>query len=357
MVRRARRKYVTVPAIGEAPTNWASSRQEWSRARNLGAMPLPDHSPVTTETVRDEIAQVLVDRAYFRLVSKAFEGIRNDRPEEQWAFLDSLSPGLQMLWSTTLLDEELFNGGIEQYFWNSSHWYVEQALRDLPLIGAQGQLRILGTAIDVVRRVVPDTNWRDPSWRSVLYAAGELPELRALTNDDWTLEPTLDSDQIAYIEKHRSEFVLDEHGFPLPDGGALCTSRGYHPCTCRSVAVRARQAQVPRLSAHSRWPGAPCHDVVLCSESQSVGQFGALRSALFSCNDASCDTPRFSRSSSLAWSALRLQGVQELPATVQVPLRRFPRATDQRYGQSLPLAMPSRCQRTSECSPFQPVRN
>lgn len=164
---------------------------------------------MTTHTVRDETAQILVERAYKRLVSKVFEGTKGDRPEEEWAFLDNLSPGLQMLWSTTLLNEEVFNGGIEQYFWNSSHWYVEQALRDLSLIGAKGHLRILVAAVGVVRQEVPHSDWRDPSWRLALHAAGEFPGLRDLTSAYWALEPMLDSYQVAYIEKHRSEFILD----------------------------------------------------------------------------------------------------------------------------------------------------
>jgi len=165
--------------------------------------------PVTVETVQKETADVLVERIFLRLVDKVHEGSRNERFEEEWAYVDSLSPGLQMLWSTTLLEEEIFNGGVEQYFWNSSHWYVEQALRDLPLIGAVDQLRILRTAVDVVRQSVPDTKWRDPAWRSVLHAAGPLSELNALSDEYCALDPTVDDYQRTYIDRHRSEFVLD----------------------------------------------------------------------------------------------------------------------------------------------------
>ncbi len=164
---------------------------------------------MTDEIARTEDPGVIVEMAQRRLVVKLFEGTRETEQEEQWAYVDSLSPGLQMLWTTNSLDGEVLNGGFHQYFFNSSHCYVEQTMRDLAMIGAEGQLWLLTAAVGTVRRVIPTLGWRERSWRSVFRLAGDLPRLDALSKQYWALEPTIDVFQAAYVARHRKEFILD----------------------------------------------------------------------------------------------------------------------------------------------------
>jgi hypothetical protein len=52
-----------------------------------------------------------------------------------------------MLWGTYLLDNEVANGGLEQYFFNSSRYYTAEALDGLVLLAADEHEILLREAI------------------------------------------------------------------------------------------------------------------------------------------------------------------------------------------------------------------
>jgi hypothetical protein len=114
-----------------------------------------------------------------------------------------------MLWGTRLLDGELFNGGFEQYFFNPSRCYVEEADAGLRLLDAPLHLELLTEAVAAVRAVVPPgLPFRDPGWRQAYVAAGDVAVLKTLTYRYWEA-PALDPVQAAYIQRHPDQFLTD----------------------------------------------------------------------------------------------------------------------------------------------------
>ena len=69
-------------------------------------------------------------------------------PESQVAYVRTLTAGQRMVWGTFMVDGEVNNGGFNQFFWNSSSDYVEEASEGYRLIGAYEHLRLLDEAVE-----------------------------------------------------------------------------------------------------------------------------------------------------------------------------------------------------------------
>lgn len=143
---------------------------------------------------------------FLRLVALVY-GRGRDRADER-AYVAALDPGPRMLWGTYLPDNEVFNGGFEQYFFNGSRSYAAEALDGLALLAAGQQELLLREAIDAVRAAVGgDLAVDDPRWRE-RFAAVQVPALEPLTRRYWSL-PLLESMQAAYIQEHPLQFLTE----------------------------------------------------------------------------------------------------------------------------------------------------
>ena len=61
------------------------------------------------------------------------------------------SRGLRMVYSTALVEDEVNNGGFNQYFWNTDGESAQDALSGFGLIGASKHAAIMKEAIDIWR--------------------------------------------------------------------------------------------------------------------------------------------------------------------------------------------------------------
>ena len=155
------------------------------------------------EVTADELPRVV----FLRLIEVI---LKRDRDRAaQFAYVQSLSPGLQMLWGTTLLEEEVANGGFDQYFFNLSRCYADEAAAGLRLLDAPLHLELLTEAVAAVRAVVPPgLSFRDPGWRQAYVSAGDVTALKTLTYR-YGEAPPLDPAQAAYIQRHPDQFLTD----------------------------------------------------------------------------------------------------------------------------------------------------
>jgi hypothetical protein len=80
---------------------------------------------------------------YLALISRV-----NGSADEQYATVKRWTKGLQMLWATQLVDDEVNNGGFNQYFFNSSGQFAIEAVEGLELIGAHKRAQVVQRAID-----------------------------------------------------------------------------------------------------------------------------------------------------------------------------------------------------------------
>jgi hypothetical protein len=53
-----------------------------------------------------------------------------------------------MVWGTFMVDGEVNNGGFNQFFWNDSRRYIDEARQGYHLIGAEAQLALLDEALE-----------------------------------------------------------------------------------------------------------------------------------------------------------------------------------------------------------------
>jgi hypothetical protein len=67
--------------------------------------------------------------------------------ENELELVAALSPAVRAVYATTLLDNEILNGGFNQFFWNSTGQFALLALEGLQLIGASEHAAITRAAI------------------------------------------------------------------------------------------------------------------------------------------------------------------------------------------------------------------
>ncbi len=167
---------------------------------------LESPEPITREVLALGPPDALPRWVFLRLAELVYRRGRDREGERTYAA--SLSPGLRMLWGTSLLENEVFNGGFDRYFFNSSRCYTAEALDGLALLAAGQHELLLREAIDAVRSAVGgDLAFDDPCWRE-RFAAAEAPTLEPLTRRYWEL-PLLEALQAAYIQEHPLQFLTD----------------------------------------------------------------------------------------------------------------------------------------------------
>ena len=91
----------------------------------------------------DKLEQAIIDFIAERITA-------NDGDEQQT--LKSLSLGFRVVYSTWLVEAEGNNGGFNQFFWNSSGEYAEDAVQGFALIGAPGLSTLMRQAIEINER-------------------------------------------------------------------------------------------------------------------------------------------------------------------------------------------------------------
>jgi hypothetical protein len=121
------------------------------------------------------------------------------------------SPGLQMMFFTTVLDGEVGNGGFNQFFFNSPWEYTERALEGLKLIGASQHAQVLRRAMDIYLEEKGDSNLQ------ALYA-GDMEEFmesykvsRLVECDPSWYGPGMEEKfsqlRIRFIQDHTDQFI------------------------------------------------------------------------------------------------------------------------------------------------------
>jgi hypothetical protein len=70
------------------------------------------------------------------------------RPEKEVEIVRAFPKGLRMIYTTRVLDDEVNNGGFNQYFWNTSGAFANEALDGLVMIGAIERAQLMREAID-----------------------------------------------------------------------------------------------------------------------------------------------------------------------------------------------------------------
>jgi hypothetical protein len=98
-----------------------------------------------TEDVLRSIPDTELEQAIFDYAATRV----GDDYDREVAIVRSLAPGTQALYSTWLVQLEVENGGFNQFFWNSSAAFAEDAVRGFEFFGLTDLAALTGDAIAV----------------------------------------------------------------------------------------------------------------------------------------------------------------------------------------------------------------
>ncbi|MEW6620622.1 MAG: DUF4375 domain-containing protein [bacterium] len=118
------------------------------------------------------------------------------------------SPGQRAIYTTTLFMREVDNGGLQQFFWNSSGIYSEEVLKGFRLLGMTLHAEILSQAF----KFFPDG--KVPLDRNIRQKFLDIPEDQLEAYFEPLNEQLYGEEQLypffkRYIELHPEEFFID----------------------------------------------------------------------------------------------------------------------------------------------------
>ncbi len=124
------------------------------------------------------------------------------------------TPGQRALYATTLFMREVDNGGLEQFFWNSSGLYSEEVLKGFQQLGMDHHAELVKKAFSFFPDGKVPIDWERR--RDYLESKGfdsavdQVKDFLAPLNEELYGEEKLYPYFKRYIESHNKEFFLDE---------------------------------------------------------------------------------------------------------------------------------------------------
>ena len=163
-------------------------------------------TPVTPEQINSLADSVVVDSLW----GYAYKVIENKDKSfsSEYAIVKNMPPGYMVIYSISLVEAEVGNGGFNQYFVNSSYRFANDALESYVKIGSKEYSVILKKAIDIYNqdknKYEKLRNSMDMDEFSKSYDNNPLNDL-----DDafYDCPENIDSLKIAYIRNHISDFT------------------------------------------------------------------------------------------------------------------------------------------------------
>jgi hypothetical protein len=128
--------------------------------------------------------------------------------EKEAEIVRSWTPGKRMLYTTSILESGVTEGGFVQYFWDTQGKSAQMALEGLQLLGAQRQADLLRRAIDIHKQEAalfsqaPKTDDTQ-----ALEHAEKNSALNRLDDEFITLIKNLSDLRVKFIRSHLDEFA------------------------------------------------------------------------------------------------------------------------------------------------------
>jgi hypothetical protein len=128
--------------------------------------------------------------------------------DEQYALVKSWSNGLQMLWATQLVDDEVNNGGFNQFFFNDSGQFAVEAIDGFDLIGAHERANVVRKAVEQLFKDAPRLRkFYEPRTMEAFMESYKHTDLGAM-DEQWSMATEFFTARTRYIREHPEEFVI-----------------------------------------------------------------------------------------------------------------------------------------------------
>jgi hypothetical protein len=134
----------------------------------------------------------------------------NSAQGENLEAVRSTSKGIQMYLGTTTLEDEVNNGGFNQFYWNSSGQFAQMALEGYRLIGAREHEKLVARAIDIHKAEEPTIReFKDAGTTESFSASYKHTQLNPLDQQFFDLEHKENTASLRakYVRTHTSEFL------------------------------------------------------------------------------------------------------------------------------------------------------
>lgn len=141
---------------------------------------------VLNNTHENDLTQLVIDNIHV-----------NNKRRSDGEIYSRLTRGQQIVYSTYILETQVFNGGFEGFYLNTHDELNEFVKEDLIVLQAQSHLDIVVKANEISRLI--NAGKADSSWLIPLNR-----ELHALMEKD-----RLDAKRVKYIREHTNEFVSE----------------------------------------------------------------------------------------------------------------------------------------------------
>jgi hypothetical protein len=136
--------------------------------------------------------------------------LRGKSQDEADKIIPGWSTGLQMLLSTSEVENEVVNGGFHQYFWNTQGIRSQMALQSFRLIHAEKHAALIQRAIDRYEQYRTQMDRFRKEEKDDSFARSEEPSgFDPLDLEYYKLEKKLGTLRIAYIRVHLEEFAIE----------------------------------------------------------------------------------------------------------------------------------------------------
>jgi len=161
--------------------------------------------PYLTQETMDAIPDDDLEGWIFRYIIE--ERIKDDYEHED-EIVRSLPRGLQYVYATWLLEDEIDNGGFNQYFYNSWSEFQNEALEGFERMGAKEYAGLLSKAIAIhnKEKALHDKVKREGTLESFFDSYAET-ELTKLDKKFYSCTEDLSRLRITYIRNHPEDFI------------------------------------------------------------------------------------------------------------------------------------------------------
>lgn len=148
------------------------------------------------------------DEKLWQLIFLCQAGRVSGSNDEEYQTVKSWTPGLQMLYATQLLDDQVNNGGFSQYFFNPSGQFAMEAIDGFRLIGAHERAEIISEAVAQLFKDAPAL--RPFYQQRTIEAFMESYSHTGLGRLDeaWFKAPEFFTRRTEYIRSNPEQFVL-----------------------------------------------------------------------------------------------------------------------------------------------------
>jgi hypothetical protein len=146
----------------------------------------------------DDLEQAIVDFVLAKV---------GDNFEREYEVVTALPIAIQDVFNTWVLENEVANGGFNQYFWNSSGQFAEEAVEGLKRIGAPKHSALLLTAME--RLLANGDAWGKHRKIGTLEAFSESYDTSDLgdLDDAFYAAGELSPIRVSYIRTHPEQFT------------------------------------------------------------------------------------------------------------------------------------------------------